>query len=117
MESSTPLIRMSKEANYRQHMKDLGIYFIPYLPQEEFPWHLQHTLQQIKRLKDYDFATYCNLPSPTSSQLIWRIDTRARAKRIAEIAKATLLEGKVSEMEWRLRLEELVLARFRFDIK
>jgi hypothetical protein len=36
-------------------------------------------------------------------------------KWIADTA-ATVKEDTVSEMEWRLRVEELVLARFRFEI-
>jgi hypothetical protein len=117
MEPSTPLIKLNKEARDRQRRKDLRISFVPFLRQEQYPRHLRHTFHQIKLFKDYDFSTYCKLPPSTSSQPTWRNDTRARAERIAEIAKVTLLEGKVSEIEWRLRLEELVLARFRFDIK
>jgi hypothetical protein len=120
MESS-PLNKMSKtekdkRRRDKQRRAELGILVVGYLPQEQFPRHLRKTFQQIRRFKDYSFAAYCDLPPSNSGQSTWRNNTRLQAKRIAEMARVTLLEGKVSEMEWRLRLEEPVLTRFRYEI-
>ncbi len=104
---------MDKEKELRDK---LGIRWVGYLVPGDFPSHLRKTFQQIRSFKDYEFSSYSVKIHSGSSQPIWRNETQARAKRIAITAKTTLLEGQVSELEWRLRLEELVLARFRLEI-
>jgi hypothetical protein len=83
--------------------------------QDKLPAHLRKTFQQIRSFENYDFSSYSAKAHSNSSQPIWRNETAARAQRIAITANTTILEGQVSEIEWRLRLEELVLARFRLD--
>jgi len=68
-------------------------------------------------LGDYKYETYgLRDDSKPDHKLTWEIETKNRASRIAHTA-GILQQDEVSEMEWRLRLEELVLSRFRLDIE
>jgi hypothetical protein len=117
MKSSTRLIRQNKELKDRQRMKDLRISYVGLLPLEQWPKHLFITFQQIRRIRSYDLLTFCNNALAKSKhEITWDYETTNRAKTIAATCR-TLLRDEVSEMEWRLRLEELVLARFRSEIE
>jgi len=99
----------------QQLMQKLGIY--PVCQDEAFPVHLSHTLEQVKEFRRFGYLTYTTDASWESPHhLVWRKETRCRAKRIADTA-ANLKEETVNEMEWRLRTEELVLFLFRVEIE
>ena len=104
----------------RQRMRQLGIKLLGSIetnPSLQLPNHLIRTITQVTKIKDYKFSTYYNNDlEKTSPQTIWGKETKARAQRIVETA-VVLVDGAVSELEWRLRLEELVLARFRLEIE
>ena len=96
-------------------MGKLGIY--PVYQDEAFPVHLSHTFEQVKEFRKLEYLTYTTDASWQSpDHLVWRKETKSRAKRIADTA-AKLKEETVNEMEWRLRIEELVLFRFRVEIE
>lgn len=102
-------------------MRELGIKFLGCAGEEsapQLPNHLIRTITQITNFGDYKFLTYCdNDLAKSSPQTIWgKEETKARARRIVETT-VVLVDGAVSELEWRLRLEELVLARFRLEIE
>jgi hypothetical protein len=97
----------------QQMMQKLGIYLI--YQDEAFPVHLSHTFEQVKEIRRFEYLTYTTDASCESpNHLVWRKETKCRAKRIADTA-AKLKEEIVNEMEWRLRIEELVLFRFRVE--
>jgi len=99
----------------QQLMQKLGIY--PVYQDEAFPVHLSHTFEQVKEFRRFGYLTYTTDASWESPHhLVWRKETKSRAKRIADTA-AKLKEEGVNEMEWRLRIEELVLFRFRVEIE
>jgi hypothetical protein len=98
----------------QQLMQKLGIY--PIYQDEAFPVHLSHTFEQIKEFRKFGYLTYTTDASESPHHLVWRKETKCRAKRIADTA-AKLKEETVNEMEWRLRIEELVLFRFRVEIE
>jgi hypothetical protein len=96
-------------------MQKLGIYIVR--QNEPLPVHLSHTFEQVKEFRRFEYETYttdASLKPP--HRLIWRKETKCRAKRIVETA-AMLREETVNEMEWRLGMEELVLFRFRVEIE
>ena len=105
---------MSNQLEEQQLMRKLGIYLVR--SDLSPPEHISHTFKQIREAKKYEYMTYCaNRPGESQHYLLWRTETQYRAMRIADTA-ATLKSDTVSEMEWRLRVEELVLARFRGEI-
>jgi hypothetical protein len=108
-------MRITKDQE-RDIREKLGIRLVDCPPPATPPEDLLKTFQQIESFKDYNISTYSTEGPFGSSQPAWRNETKARAKRIAITAKTTSKEGRVSEIEWRLRLEELVLARFRLEI-
>lgn len=101
-------------------MRKLGIKFLGPIgtnPSLQLPNHLIRTITQVTKFKGYRFSTYYNNGLEiTSPQTIWGKETKARAQRIVETT-VVLVDGAVSELEWRLRLEELVLAQFRLEIE
>jgi hypothetical protein len=113
---SRPSILVSKELEDELLMKKFGIFSVGRLPPNEWPKHLFDTFQQIKHFKSYNIQNFCNSGLKPDHQITWNHETRDRAKRIVETC-SILLKDDVSEMEWRLRLEELVLARFRLEIE
>lgn len=99
----------------QQLMQKLGI--CPVYQDEAFPVHLSDTFEQVREFKKFEYLTYTTDGSWKSPHhLVWRKETKSRAKRIADTA-AKLKEEIVNEMEWRLRIEELVLFRFRVEIE
>ncbi|KAE8448451.1 hypothetical protein EG329_009516 [Mollisiaceae sp. DMI_Dod_QoI] len=105
---------LEKEQRQRNRMKELGI--ITFQEDEVFPEHLSHTFEQVKGFKRIEYSTYTTDTCESPHRLIWREETKCRAKRIADTAKI-LNEEMVSEMEFRLRIEEFVLFRFRVEIE
>jgi hypothetical protein len=108
---------MSREEKEEQYLRDLGIHIVGRLPEDKWPKHLFNTFQQIVSVKFYDLTTFYN--SALAKQklgIAWDCETGIRAKTIAATCRA-LVKDRVSEMEWRLRIEELVLARFRSEIE
>jgi hypothetical protein len=114
---SAQQIPWSKELTDRVQMTKLGIAFRSYQPLDKWPRHLLSTFQQIQSFNTYNLSNLgVNTIPRENYQSIWADETRDRARRIADVC-ANLLEEDVSEIEWRLRLEELVLARFRLEIE
>lgn len=117
MESSPPLVIMNKEQKEQRYLEDLGIRFVGHLPMRAWPKHLFNTFQQIHAVRSYDLPTFCsNALAKLKLGIAWDSETGNRAKTIAATCRA-LMKDHVSEMEWRLRIEELILARFRFEIE
>lgn len=99
----------------QQCMQKLGIDLVH--RDGPFPVHLSHTFEQVKEFRRFEYLTYTTDASWESPHhLIWRKETKCRAKRIADTA-AMLQKETVNEMEWRLRVEELVLFRFSVEIE
>lgn len=108
---------MAKGLKDKQLMTKFGISFLGYCPVEQWPRHLLETFRQIRKFDAYNLSSFdFDVVAKSSDESIWVEETRDRAKRIADTC-AILREDDVSEMEWRLILEELVLARFRLEIK
>ncbi|RFU29268.1 hypothetical protein B7463_g7079, partial [Scytalidium lignicola] len=97
-------------------MKQLGIRFLGRRPDiESSSVHLFQTFTRIREFENYRFSAYYTDDSKSiGHRVMWGNETKERAKRITETV-LILLEDSVSEMEWRLRLEELILARFRLE--
>ncbi len=107
---------MSKEQKERRYLEGLGISFVGHLPTEKWPHHLFNTFQQIHAIGSYDLQTFrSNALKKLKLGIAWDCETVNRAKTIATTCRA-LVKDDVSEMEWRLRIEELFLARFRSEI-
>lgn len=117
MESFPPLIIMSEEQKERRYLGDLGIRFVGHLPKDAWPKHLYNTFQQIHAVTSYDLPIFCSKAlTKLKLGIAWDCETGNRAKTIAATCRA-LVKDDVSEMEWRLRIEELFLARFRSEIE
>ena len=100
----------------QQCMDKLGIRLV-LRDDEPLPVHLSHTFEQVKEFGTFKYSTYTtNASWESPHRLIWRKETKCRAKRIADTAAMIKME-RVNEMEWRLRVEELVLFRFRVEIE
>lgn len=83
----------------------------------QWPPHLRKTFHQIKSFKDVKYERFLgeddaeqNASAPIQ-QLLWKEEVKFRAAKIVETT-AIVMEDRVSEMELRLRLEDLVLERF-----
>jgi hypothetical protein len=75
------------------------------------------TFQQIQSFNAYTLANFgVNATAKEDYESVWADETTNRARRIAATC-ASLQDDDASETEWRLRLEELVLARFRLDVE
>ncbi len=116
MDSSRSLIIMNKEQKERRYLEEIGIRLVGPLPVDEWPEHLFNTFQKIHSFRSYDIKAF-RINALTKLKLgeAWDCETGNRAKTIAATCRA-LEHDNVSEMEWRLRIEELVLARFRSEI-
>lgn len=108
---------MSKEQKERRYLRDLGIDFVGHLPTTAWPEHLYKTFEQVHAVRSYDLPAFCgDAVTKLKLGIAWDYETGNRAKTIAATCRA-LVKEDVSEMEWRLRIEELFLARFRSDIE
>jgi hypothetical protein len=85
-----------------------------------WPPHLRKTFHQIKSFKSVNWECFLeedgveqNISTP-AQQRLWKEEVKLRATKIVETT-ANIVEDRVSEMELRLRLEDLVLERFRSE--
>jgi hypothetical protein len=117
MESSPSSIFMSAEQKERRYLADLGIRFHVPLSMDAWPKHLLNTFQHMNAITSYDVPTFTsNALAKQKLGITWDCETVNRAKTIATTCRALAEEEVESEMEWRLRIEELFLARFRSEI-
>lgn len=76
--------------------------------------HDQH-FQAINTLGETEYDQYRSEANIEAAQKPWRSEMRERARMITEFA-IRCRQTQRNEMEWRLKLEHQVMARFEFEV-
>lgn len=108
--------RKEKKRNEKELRENSDMHLVGYLLLEALPINLRKMFQQVINFQAYELSSYSSKAPSTSSQAAWRSQKLARALKIASKVHETREEGEASEMEWRVRIEDLVLERLTLEI-
>jgi hypothetical protein len=104
----------NESKNISRLLKKYRIFFRG--PQRSTDWPKVHraTFLHIQELGNIKFDNYCAIADVDSIRKPWKVQTKLRAKKVAETAEECRRERR-NEQGWRLLLEHQIFARFHVE--